>query len=602
MDTQQRIKQILSNLPLEPGVYLMKDSEGKIIYIGKASSLKKRVSSYFQKNIKDAKTEILVKRITDLEYIVTDSEIEALLLESNLIKKHRPKFNVRLKDDKRYPFIAVTLSEDYPRIYLTRSVSNKKNKYFGPYTDAGAARKMVSMINTIFKLRTCKKKLPLGKGERPCLNFQMMKCNGACTGNISSEEYSELIKNVIKFLEGNIGPVIQDMQASMKKYSEDFQYENAARIRDIIFDIQRLSESQKIYVSIGKDQDYFGVSISGSEALVILFEFRKGVLLGRKISVFENTELSEAKEIARSFILNYYKDNDIPGKIVTSYSVSDREIIENFLTEKASKKIMISGPSSPEDHGIMDMIGKNLDIISADRAATQYYQNVDEGLNLLMDHLKLERIPEEIVCFDISNLQGTNAVASMVCFRNGLPDKSSYRRFKIRGYDSPNDPAMIHEAVARRVQHLVNEDLPMPDLMVIDGGKTQLSRAMEAASNFDVDIKIISIAKRLEEIFFSPVEEPLLLSKDSPALKIIQNIRDESHRFAITYHRKLRDKQTTGSQLDEIPGIGPKTKKILLEHFKSIERIKNASREELKEVSGIGDEMVGVIFGFFKNK
>ena len=600
MSEKDNIALILKQIPDEPGVYLMKDNSAEIIYIGKALRLKRRVASYFQQKKNDPKTTVLVSHITDIEYIVTDSEIEALILESNLVKKHRPKFNIRLKDDKRFPYIAITLGDTYPRIIFTRKISNRKSKYYGPYTDAAAARNMVHMVNTVFKLRTCKKDFPLKKGERPCLNHQIKRCSGVCEGTISPLEYTGMLKNAMHFLDGDIDPVLADLNMSMNKYSQDMNFEKAAQIRDVIFNIQKISQTQKVSISIGQDQDFLNVGIIGSEALLVLFEFRKGVLLGRKINVFDNASLSEPRDIIRTFIMEYYQYAEIPGRIITDYSVDDRAIIEEFLTSKASKKVIISQPATPEERGILDMIKKNIGMIIADREAAKYYQNIEEGLKILQEVLSLKELPEEMVCFDISNLQGTNAVASMVTFRNGAPDKNNYRRFKIRGHEGPNDPAMIHEAVGRRIQHLVNENLPMPDLMVIDGGPTQLTRAMEAAANFNVELTIVSLAKRFEEIYVSPKEPPIRLSKDSPALKILQNLRDESHRFAITYHKNLRAKEFTSSKLDEIAGISEKTRKILLAHFESIDKIKEASLDDLAQVKGIGQKTADAIYFFFR--
>jgi excinuclease ABC subunit C len=601
MRPSDKITQTLKLMPDEPGVYIMKDSGGLVIYVGKAARLKKRVSSYFQKKIQDRKTEVLVRNISELEYIVTDSEMEALILESNLVKRHKPRFNIRLKDDKRFPYIAVTMGDEYPRVIYTRRVGDRTSRYFGPYTDARAARAMAYMVSSIFKLRTCRKELPLKKGERPCLNHQMRRCSGACTGHISREEYMELVDNALHFLEGNIEPVLAGMNRAMRLHSEKLDFEKAARIRDIIFDVQRMSERQLVSIGMGQDQDYLNVGIFGAEALLVLFEFRKGVLLGRKINVFENTDLSEPRDIVRTFILDYYQHAEIPGRIITDYSVEDREVIEDFLTARASKKVQISQPGTGDDRGILDMIKKNIDIIAADRQAARAGQDMEAGMALLKEALSLKSPPEEIVCFDISNLQGTDAVASMVSFRSGYPDRTNYRRFRIRGHEGPNDPAMIHEAVARRIQHLVNEGLPMPDLMVIDGGPTQLTRAMEAASNFDADVKIVSLAKRFEEIYFSPGEEPLRLDKNSPALKLLQALRDEAHRFAVTYHRNIRDRKFTGSELDEIPGIGGVTRRALLRHFGSMEEIKKADVSRLGEVDGIGESTARRIYDYYHN-
>lgn len=592
------IKDKLKQFPESPGVYLMKNGEDGIIYIGKAVNLKRRVSSYFRRQ-DNPKTAVLVSRIDDIEYIATDSEIEALILECNLIKKHRPRFNIRLKDDKRFPYIAVTMGEAYPRLILTRKTSIRSARYFGPYTDAAAARSIADTINVIFKLRTCRKELPLKSGGRPCLNFQMNRCCGACTSNISEEEYGELVSGALHFLEGDIEPVLADMNRAMKRYSESMHYEHAARIRDIIADIHRLSQEQKVSISMGQDMDYLHAEIIGREAVLLLFEFRKGVLLGRKIHLFDNADLSEPGDIVRSFIIDYYSRSEIPSRIISPFSIKDKRLTEEFLTQRASRRISITGPVSGEDQGIIAMIKKNMDMIIADREAAKYYQDRSRAAEELMELLGLERAPSEIVCFDISNLQGTNPVASMVTFRDGEPDKSSYRRFRIKAHEGPDDPAMIHEAVSRRLQLLVNENLPFPDIMVIDGGPTQLTRAMEAAANFPIKLKIISLAKRFEEIYVSPKEPPIRLPETSPARKLLQRVRDESHRFAITYHRKLRSGEFTSSRLDQIPRISRELRTELLKHFNSIEAVMQAGPDELMQVKGIGEKTANAIHGFF---
>ncbi len=593
------VKKKAASFPEEPGVYLMKDSSGEIIYVGKATSLKKRVLSYFRKNNQDAKTSILVSRIADIDFIITSSEIEALLLENNLIKKHRPRFNVRLKDDKRYPFIGVTLDEDYPRLVYTRRVFGKTNRFFGPYVDARAAKNMIELINTVFKLKTCRRDLPLRSGERPCINHQIQKCSGVCTGLISADEYRSIISNAVKFLEGGTGAIIEDLNSKMKSYSERMEYEKAASIRDIIQDIQAVNETQRVETNITGDIDYIEALPEGDELIAVIFEFRGGNLLGRKISVFENASLAEVSDVMRLFMLDYYGKGDVPGRIVTSRPVADRVIIESFLTERSSRRVRISPPVSANDRGVSEMVIKNAKQILADRKANSSEGNYPAAAAELMEVLGLDRPPVEIVCFDISNLQGTNSVASMSCFRDGKPFKSGYRRFKIRGYEGANDPGMIHEAVSRRVQHLVNEDIEPPDIMVIDGGITQLTRALEAVSNFDINIKVISIAKRFEELYYDPAEEPIRLPESSPALRVIQMVRDEAHRFAITYHRKLRAKAFTSSELDSIPGITENKKGLLFGSFHSVEAIKNAELDELLNVKGLGKAVAEAVYRFF---
>jgi len=598
--SDSKIEEILSHLPESPGIYMMLDRDREIIYIGKARSLKKRVTSYFRKTGQDAKTGVLVKNIRDIEYIATDTEIEALLLENNLIKKHKPKFNIRLKDDKRYPYIAVTLNEEYPRIIYTRNINRKSDRFFGPFTDAGAAKNTAALINRTLKLKTCRRELPLKKGERPCLNFQINRCSGACTGHITKDEYRALIDDAVHLLEGNIEPAIKNLHERMNKASSEMDYEKAAQLRDIIFDIRKISETQKVEVPSGIDQDYIAAGIFGNEALLVIFEFRSGILTGRKINIFDNAKYSEPADIVRTFIIDYYSDRGIPSRIVTEESIDESKIISSHLSVKNSGRVSVTRGISPDDKGVLKLIRKNIDMIAAERSFSET-NSIDAGLTALKEALNLDSEPLIIECFDISNFHGQDAVASMVVFRNGKPDKKSYRRYKIRGYDSPNDPGMMHEGVSRRIQHLINEEMEMPDLFILDGGPTQLARGIEAASNFNIGTSIISVAKKLEEIYTNPSEKPLRLPEGSPGLRIIQSIRDEAHRFAVTYHRKIRDKKLTTSELDSIPEIGPMIKSSLLRHFKAVEEIKNASREDLMKAEGIGSKTADKIYSYFNS-
>ncbi|MCU0822106.1 MAG: excinuclease ABC subunit UvrC [Spirochaetes bacterium] len=594
------IKNILKNLPLQPGVYIMKDTGTNIIYIGKANSLKKRVASYFRKSGLDPKTQVLIKNISDIEYIVTDSEIEALVLESTLIKKHRPRYNIRLKDDKRYPYIAVTLSESYPRVIITRRLLRNGDRYFGPYTDAKAARSAVYTVNTIFKLKECAKKLPLKNRERPCLNFHMKRCPGLCQGTTSAGEYNTLVEKAVQFLNGDIEPVLGSLGQLMSDFSRKQEYEKAAQIRDIISDIRTISEKQKVYTPIGMDQDLIGISNQEGEAVVVIFQFRSGALIGRKILIFENISFHETGETLKSSIINYYDNIKIPPRIVTQFPVADKKLLADHLRIKSGAKVKISVPVSKAEKSIMNMLQKNIDIIIADRNAARNHEEKIKGLIDLKNILKMEDMPEIIECFDISNIQGKLAVASMVRFRHGAPDRSGYRRYKIKSYDSANDPGMIHEAVGRRIQYLVNEELELPDLVVIDGGRPQLNRALEIKSAFGLDITIISLAKRFEEIYTGSPEGPIRLSKTSEALKIIQNIRDEAHRFAISYHKKLREREGRKSVIDSIPDIGAKKKNLLLKHFKSVHKIENAGIDEIAGIRGIGRKTAEDIYSFFR--
>jgi excinuclease ABC subunit C len=590
------IQQKLSTLPELPGVYLMKDSDGVIIYVGKAKILKRRVSSYFQKTDHDPKTTILVRNIADFEYIVTDSELEALLLENTLIKKHMPKYNVRLKDDKQYPYIAIINAGGYPRVIYTRNLKGT-DRYFGPYTDSYAARSTVETINRLFKLRTCSKKLPLKDGERPCLNYQMKRCSGVCAGKIPISEYKSLVNDAVMFLEGNVGPVIQNLKKRMDDNSAKMEFEQAAVLRDMIFSIQNVSQKQKVYTHISRDQDYIAAEIQGDEALAVLFEFRSGVLSGRKVTLFQNATVTTTEESLRAFLLEYYDRAEAPRKIIISENIDDIELIAEHLTKKSGHEVRLTIARSDEDRSVISLIKKNIGILAAERKARR--DNPAEALAELQEKLALPDFPERIVCFDISNIQGQYAVASMSASNGGRPDKKNYRIYNIRGYEEANDPGMIHEAVSRYLQNCVNGEWDMADLILIDGGITQLTRAKEAANALGVEIPIISIAKRIEEIFTDPAAPPYLFDERSPALKILQGLRDEAHRFGITRHRKKRDQATLTSEIDAIPGIGPSKRKILLSALGSVNAAKEASIEQLCEVKGISAKDAETVYGFF---
>ncbi len=592
-------KPIIEKMPREPGVYIMKDASDSIIYIGKAADIRKRVSSYFKDTGDDIKTKILARNISDIDFIVTDNEMEALILENSLIKKHKPRFNIRLKDGKKYPYISVTFTEDYPRIIYTRKADRPGNRYFGPYTDARAARDIISMINSIFRLKTCGRPVPLKKGERPCINFQMGRCSGPCAGEIGKDEYRLLVDNAVRFLEGNIAPVLENLNAMMKNYSEKMRYEDALRIRNTIFDIQKLTATQKVHFQAGLDQDFIGASIFSGEAILVLFEFRSGILLNRKIFIYDNVNYSMPSDIIRSFIIDNHLKGESPPKIVIRQKFDDRKAVESLLTEKSGRRVKISTPHTIDEKGIIRLIQKNIDLLASERLDREKLDERMGGMMELGRLLELDGPVEIMECFDISNIQGRHAVASMVRSVMGLPEKSSYRRYRIRGYDNSNDPGMIHEAVARRIQHLVNENIAFPDVMVIDGGRGQLARAIEAANNFNAPVRIISIAKKFEEIYVDDTRAPHRLPRSSPALKIIQSLRDEAHRFALAYHKKLRDKNMTSSILDDIRGVGPKTKKILMAHFKSVDSIKKACIEELSAVKGINQRTASGIHAYF---
>ena len=589
----EQLVQKVKNLPSKPGVYLFSDAKNEIIYIGKASSLKKRVSSYFKMHV-DAKTNVLVSSIHGIDYIITQSEIEALLLESSLIKKHKPKYNIQQKDDKRFPYIAITLHEQFPRIIFTRKILYNGDKYYGPFTDAQAARKTVSLINKTFQLKTCTKEIPLKPGQRPCLNQQIGRCQGVCTGIVSQAEYRNVIHTVMQFLDGNIEPVVENLTALMNTYSNAMRFEIAAQIRDMIYDIQTIAQEQHVVTPLGQNQDYIGLTAHQDEAFILVFQFRHGSLIGRRIFVFTNAEYTRTSTFIAQFIVQYYASNEPPQSIIIPEATDDKQILEQYCLEKATQPVTIALPRTSHEQAVMKLIQKNLDLLVAQKIAPDQKKALFE----LQQVLALPVLPVTIECFDISNIQGQFAVASMVHFTDGMPNKKEYRRYRIRAYLQPNDPGMIHEVVGRRIQHCINEKLPLPDLLVIDGGKAQLSRALEVLNAFECSIPVIALAKRFEEIY-TPHGHPLRLPVTSPALKLLQTIRDEAHRFAITYHRNLRDKNLTASILDEIPGVGMQYKKKLLQNFATIQVIKQSDIETITSQAKIPKSVAQKVYHFF---
>ena len=572
---------LLKDTPDEPGVYLLKDGTGNIFYIGKAKSLKKRLSSYFNNKNDGSKSVFLGGRTDSFEFIATENELEALILEETLIKKHRPRFNVRMKDDKSYPYIAVT-DEEYPRIIYSRSINRKSQKYFGPYADSSAARNVLELAHNIFKIRRCAKKLPLKKNERPCINYQIGKCSGVCSGKISREEYISRVNEAANFIGGETDGIIKRLKLQMDKYSSETLFEKAAEIRNIIFDIQRISQKQNVIASSAYDIDYLAVSVIKEEAVLLLFEFRGGALSGRKVFIYENTEFINETEIYERFLFDHYAKNDsLPHKIILKDRLNSSQLFQQMLSDKKNK-IKISSAKSDDEKSVIKIMSKNIDLIRTERESKKILSDKSRALAELAHVLNTTRMIRTMVCFDISNFQGKDSVASMSCFLNGYPDKKGYRKFKIRGYESANDPGMIHEAVSRYLQNIINESLDLPDLIVIDGGPTQLTRAIEAASALKTDVMIISIAKRNEEIYTSPDDPPIVLPKESQALKIIQSIRDESHRFGVKYHRELRSRRIISSPFDSIKGIGKEKKELLLKNYGSA---KNAALAEAEEIA-----------------
>ena len=600
---KSEVQEKLKLIPQNPGVYLMKNSKGTIIYVGKAKNLKKRVSSYFNRNSFDhPRTEVLVGRITDLDYIVTRSELDALILEDTLIKKHRPKFNVSLKDDKRYPYLKITMKDAFPRVVVTRSLERDGAKYFGPYTEAHSVRNTLILLEKIFKLRTCNKYIPKevkkqDSDDRACLNYQINKCDAPCIGNVSYEEYRERINQVVLFLKGKTEDVISQLRSQMEKAADNQRYEKASQFRDQILEISHVTTKQIMSNQSLFDADVIGVGRWESECCSVILKIRDGKLIKKEHYFLENTEQEELSLILSRFITHYYNyREDIPPILMIQQEPEDSLLLEELL----KTKILV--PQRGDKKKLLDMAKHNAFLLVEEKklAHIKSSQRTVFAVKELKEKLRLAHLPRKIAAFDVSNLFGKEAVASMVFFDNGKPKKSQYRRYKIKMVSGIDDYKMMNEAVSRYLTHLEDENVEKPDIILIDGGKGQLSAAEKALKISTHSISLFSLAKRLEEVFELGRKAPIIIPKTSYTLKLLQQIRDEAHRFAITYHKNLRDKKTHYSELDRIDGIGEKRKMLLLSYFGSVQKIRDANVEELSFVPGISSKIAGKILASLK--
>ncbi len=596
----------LKTLPNSPGVYLMKDSTGKTIYVGKAISLKNRVRSYFQssRNL-SLRIRSMVEQVDRFEYITTNSEVEALVLECNLIKEERPKYNIRLRDDKQYPWVKVTIKESYPQIFITRKVKRDGSKYYGPYTDVGALRETFKLLRRIFPLRNCRHDLDRERIERPCLNYHIKRCLAPCSGQVSKEYYREIINEVCLFLEGRQSELLVKLQQGMEKAAVERQYEKAALLRDQIRDIEKVLEKQKVVAAVYEDLDVFGLAQDRRGTVVQVFQVRQGKLVGREYFSLTEGDETQPVEILEAFLTQYYDGAGvIPKEILIPFNLESMVALNEWLSCKRGSKVNLRVPQKGEKAELTRMAQENAELLLKQERSReeQSLKRTSEILNQLQQDLGLEKPPLRIEGFDISNIQGQEAVASMVVFENGISKGAEYRRFKIRTIEGPNDFAMMQEAVRRRFrkgleerQQLASESgkfARFPDLLLIDGGKGQLSAVYEVLNELGLShLNLISLAKQEEEIYRPGKNEPIKLSRRSESLMLLQRVRDEAHRFAITYHKTLRDKRTKASSLDLVTGIGPKKKQLLLKQFGSIKRIKEATVEELMLVDGINSKL-----------
>lgn len=590
----------LSAVPLKPGVYIHRDSDGKVIYVGKSSALKNRLRSYFgaTKGL-DAKTTELVNRIHDFEYIVTDSEQEALLLENSLIKKHRPKYNVRLKDDKTYPYIKVDLSEEFPRVYVTRRTIKDNARYFGPFASAGSVRKTLDLLKRLFPYRSCTKAIT-GNDERPCLEYHIKRCVAPCTGYSSKEEYSKVIDQVLMFLEGNTKEVVKELKHAMLEASSQLEFERAGALRDRLKAIEKVYEGQKV-VGLGKENlDVVGIAYGGEEAWVEIFFIRNGNLTGRDNFTMSGTRDESGREILARFIEQFYASSSyVPRKILVPEPTGRKQALITWLETMRNGPVDITIPQRGAKRRLIEMISENAEQ-GLEQLKLKWISDstrMETAMSELQEELNLPELPRRIECYDISHIQGTNTVASMSVFNNGQPFSSDYRRFKIKTHDGNDDFASMREVLSRRFKRLKNAReggsenasfASTPNLVLIDGGKGQLSSAVEAMLHLGLqDIQIASIAKREEEIFLPDSAEPVIMPRNSQGLFLLQRARDEAHRFAITFHRNLRGKSSIKSALDQVPGVGPKRRKMLIRSFGSIKGVREATEEQIAAVPGM---------------
>jgi excinuclease ABC subunit C len=585
----------LDSLPGKPGVYQFKNADAKVIYVGKAQNLRSRVRQYFQKSRGlDAKLEALVAKIADVELIVTDSEVEALILEANLVKKLKPRYNVLLKDDKSFPYIVVT-NEPFPRVFVTRRIIRNGSRYFGPYTDVKTMRFALKTVRDIFMIRSCNYELTAESIARRkfklCLDYHIKKCEGPCEGLVTDQQYNAMIDKVAKVLRGRTDDVVASLQAEMEELAGKLKFEEAAKARDRLRALSVYNQKQKVVDTKDVDRDIIAVAAKDDDACGVVFKVRDGKVLGSHHYYLSNVEGKEEREILEILLERYYLDNeDVPGELALSGEVNSPDIIETWLAKKRDGVVRIETPKGGEKLKLVGMVKKNAEFLLEELQLQKLKRGdlVPHSVQSLQRDLRLPMAPRRIECFDISNIQGSDTVASMVVFVDAKSRKSEYRKFKIRSVVGPDDFASMREVIERRYTRLVEESGLMPDLIMVDGGKGQLSSAVEVLQRLGLNsIPIIGLAKRLEEVFVPEEGEPLAIPRTSSSLRLLQQVRDEAHRFAITYHRKLRMKRILNTELDLIKGIGKTRAKELLESFGSVQGVKFATEEQIGEIVGV---------------
>ncbi|MER3473730.1 MAG: excinuclease ABC subunit C [Armatimonadota bacterium] len=594
----------LQALPALPGVYLFKDAQGSVLYVGKAVSLRSRVRSYFHKSAENSlKIRRLVQKIADLEWIVTDTELEALVLECNLIKRYRPPYNIRLRDDKQYPFLCLTTSEPFPRLLLARRAKNDGNRYFGPYSGSRPVYQTIHLLNQLFPLVTCGEAFTGEPVRKPCLYYHMGKCPAPCAGLADPERYRETVREVEMFLSGKHEKLLKSLYKQMQEAAEKLEFERAAALRDQIRAVEQVITQQKVVSTEMVDQDVLAYAADEQRALVQMFFIRGGKLIGQQHFFLDGATEEDQRTALQEFLKQYYDQaQDVPSEVLLPTPIEEAHIIEQWLRQKKGKRVELHTPQRGSKKKLLEMALTNAEL-ALQQARQQWLQKKAQQeavLTALQQALGLEILPRRIEAYDISNIQGFAPVGVMVVMKEGKPSKSDYRRFSIKYLpETPNDFAMMKEVVTRRLQEAQKGNrkfAELPHLMLIDGGKGQLNAALEAMQEVGLKVPAIGLAKRFEEIYLPERSEPVILPKDSPALHLLQAIRDEAHRFAVEYHRKLRIKRSTSSVLDDIAGVGAKRKQALLKHFGSVKRLKEASVEEIAAVPSITRPLAETIY------
>ena len=614
------IEEELKKLPAKPGVYLMHDEKDAIIYVGKAISLKNRVRQYFQSSRnKGVKIEQMVTHIARFEYIITDSELEALVLECNLIKEHRPKYNTMLMDDKTYPYIKVTVNEDYPRVLFSRQLKKDKAKYYGPYTSAGAVKDTIDLIHKLYQIRTCSRSLPrdIGK-ERPCLNYHIKQCQAPCQGYVSKEEYGKNVAKALEFLNGNYGPLLKELEEKMKAASDSMEFEKAIEYRELLNSVKQIAQKQKITNSDMEDKDIIALAVEGEDAVVQVFFIRDGRLIGRDHFYLKTSEGEAEKEILGSFIKQFYAGTPyIPRELMIQESIDDQELIEQWLTARKGHRVYLRVPKIGTKEKLVELAKKNAALVlSQDKERIKREEGRTIGaMKEIAALLGLTGI-SRVEAFDISNTNGFESVGSMVVYERGKPKRSDYRKFKIRTVKGPDDYASMYEVLTRRFRHgmeegreLQNKNMPeelgsftkFPDLLMMDGGRGQVNVALQVLQELGLDIPVCGMVKddnhRTRGLYYNNVELPI--DRNSEGFRLITRIQDEAHRFAIEYHRSLRSKEQVHSVLDDIEGIGPSRRKALMRQFQSLEAIREADVDALAAVPSMNRSAAEKVWSFF---